>query len=123
MVNFPTGVPDCDSHSPAILDLLLSPDARICSTMVFPPFVNSDHVAVSASIDFPSYSQGDVPFHCISSGYSCGDWDSLCYHLRDLPWEDIFELSASAAACEFCEWVQIGIDVYIPHQKYQVKPH
>ena len=23
----------------------------------------------------------------------------------------------------FCEWVQVGIDVYIPHRKYQVKPH
>ena len=32
-------------------------------------------------------------------------------------------LSASAAASEFCEWVQVGIDVYIPHRKYQVKPH
>ena len=37
--------------------------------------------------------------------------------------EDIFKLSASAAASEFCEWVQVGIDVYIPHRKYQVKPH
>ena len=41
----------------------------------------------------------------------------------DVPWEDIFKLSASAAASEFCEWVQVGIDVYIPHRKYQVKPH
>ena len=24
---------------------------------------------------------------------------------------------------KFCEWVQVGIDVYIPHCKYQVKPH
>ena len=31
--------------------------------------------------------------------------------------------SASAAASEFFEWVQVGIDVYIPHQKYQVRPH
>ena len=31
--------------------------------------------------------------------------------------------SASTAASEFCEWVQVGIDVYIPHRKYQVKPH
>ena len=30
---------------------------------------------------------------------------------------------ASAAASEFCEQVQVGIDVYIPHRKYQVKPH
>ena len=35
----------------------------------------------------------------------------------------IFKSSASAAATEFCEWVQVGIDVYIPHRKYQVKPH
>ena len=36
---------------------------------------------------------------------------------------DIFKLSASAAASEFCEWVQVGIDVYISHCRYQVKPH
>ena len=38
-------------------------------------------------------------------------------------WEDIFKLGASAAASELCEWVQVGIDVHIPHHKYQVKPH
>ena len=43
--------------------------------------------------------------------------------MRDVPWEDIFKLSASTAASEFCEWVQVGIDVYIHHRKYQVKPH
>ena len=63
------------------------------------------------------------PFHCIAYNYSCGDWDSLCEHLRNVPWEDIFKLDASAAASEFCERVQAGIDVYIPHRKYQVKPH
>ena len=44
-------------------------------------------------------------------------------HLRNVPWEDIFKLIASAVASEFCELVQVGIDVYIPHRKYQVKPH
>ena len=34
-----------------------------------------------------------------------------------------FKLSASAAASEFCEWVWVGIDVYITHRKYQVEPH
>ena len=60
---------------------------------------------------------------CIAYDYSCTDWDGLCNHLRDVPWEDIFKLSASAAASEFCEWVQVGTDVYIAHRKYQVKPH
>ena len=30
---------------------------------------------------------------------------------------------SSAAACEFCEWVQVVIDVFIHHRKCQVKPH
>ena len=32
------------------------------------------------------------------------------------------KLCASAAASEFRQWVQVGIDVYIPHCKYQIKP-
>ena len=50
-------------------------------------------------------------------------WDDLPDHVSYVPWEDIFKLGASAAASEYCEWVQVGIDVYIPHRKYQVKPH
>ena len=60
--------------------------------------------------------------------YCCHVWAGApsCYwELLDklVPWEDIFKLSASAAAIEFCEWVQVGIDIYSPHRKYQVKPH
>ena len=36
---------------------------------------------------------------------------------------DTFKFSASTAASEFCEWVQVGINVYIPHHKYKVKLH
>ena len=56
IVNFPIWIPDCDSHSPALLDLFISSDASICSTMAFPPLGNSDQV-VSVSIDFPTNSQ------------------------------------------------------------------
>ena len=66
MVNFPTRIQDCDSHSFALLDLFLSSDASICSTMTFPPLGNSDHVVVSVSIDFPSNSQWDALFHHIA---------------------------------------------------------
>ena len=123
MVDFPTRIPDSDSHSPAFLDLFLSCNASICSTMAFPPLGNSDHIVVSVSIDFPTNSQQDAPFHRITYDYSRADWDGLRDQLKDVPWEDIFKLGASAAASEFCEWIQVGIDVYIPHRKYQVNSH
>ena len=48
---------------------------------------------------------------------------SLQDHLRNVTWEDIFKLGASAADSELCEWIQVGIDVYILHRKYQIKFH
>ena len=123
MVNIATRILDCDSYSSALLDLFLSSDASIISKMVFPPLGNSDHVVVSVSIDFPLNSERHSPFHRITYDYSCAHSDGHRDHLRDVPWEDIFELSASAAASRFCERVQVEIDVYIPHCKYQVKPH
>ena len=97
MVNFPTRIPDCDFHSPALLDLF----------MFYSSFLSigkSDHV-VSVSIDFPSNSKRDSLLHCTDYDYSPADWDSLSDHLRDVPWEDIYKLGASKAATEFCEWV------------------
>ena len=43
--------------------------------------------------------------------------------MRDVPWEDILKISASAGASEFCEWVWVRIDLYVSHRKYQVKSH
>ena len=86
--------------------------------MAFFPLGNSDYVVVSVSIDFPSNSKRDASFHCIAYDYCCAVWDSLHDHFRDVPKKYIFKLSASAAASEFCELVQVVIDVYIPHCKY-----
>ena len=83
--------------------------------MAFPQLGNSD-VVVSVSIDFPTNSQQDAPFHRIAYDYSSADWGGPHDHLRDVPWEDIFKLGASAAASGFCEWVQVGIDLYIPQK-------
>ena len=71
MVNSPTWIPDFDSHSPALLDFFL--DVSICSTMAFPPLGNSDHAVISVSIEFPSNSQQDAPFHHIAYEYSQTD--------------------------------------------------
>ena len=122
MANASTLIPDCNTSSPALLDSFLSSDASICSTVTFIPLGNSDHVVVSVSIDFPINSKWEALFHCIAYNYFCADWDGLRDHLRYALWQDVFKLSASAASSEICEYFQVGIDVYIPHCKYQVKP-
>ena len=109
MVHFPTRIPDSNSHSPVLLDLFLSSDASICSTLAFPPLGNYD-VVISITIDFPSNSKVDAPFHCTTYDYLRADWDGLRNHLRAFP-----------SDTEFCEWIQFGVDVYIPHCKYQAK--
>ena len=87
IVNFPTRITDCDSHSPALLDLFISSDASISSTMAFLPMGNSDHFVVSVSIDFPINSKQDTPFHRVAYDYPRADWDGLRDHLRDVPSE------------------------------------
>ena len=60
IVNFPTQIPDCDSHSPALLDLFISSGTSICSTyiyglyMAFLPLGNSDHVLLLLLVNFVS---------------------------------------------------------------------
>ena len=41
---------------------------------------------------------------------------------RSTKFKDIFKFGTSAAASEYCGWVQIEIDVYIP-QKLKVKSY
>ena len=57
--------------------------------------------------------QNEVRFHCITYDYSCANWDDLHDHLRDVPLDNIFKLSAFAATSEFCDWIQTGIYVYL----------
>ena len=78
MVNFPTRITDCESHNPTLLDLFISSDASICSTMA------SLHweILVMLLSQFPSNSQLDATFHRIAYDYSRPD----CEHLRISPW-------------------------------------
>ena len=88
--------------------------------MTFPLLGNSDHVIVSVSIDFPSNTQRDAPFYRITYDYSRADWDRFGDHLR--VFHGRISLRCASAARQFCEWVQVGTDVYITYRKYQVTP-
>ena len=118
MVNFSSEIRDCDFHSHALFDLFLF--LHLFSLFGFPTIRKLCMLC----------SQFPLTFHHIHNGIPC--FMALLMtilvligmdYLRDVPWEDIFKLSVSAAGIEFCEGVRVGIDLYIPHGKYQVKPH
>ena len=69
LVNFPTQISNCDSHSPVLLGLFIHSDASTCSIVAFPLLGNSDHVLVSVCID----SKEDAHFHGTAYNYSCAD--------------------------------------------------
>ena len=77
MVNFPTWIPDYDSHRPSLLDLFLCSNSSICSAMAYLPLGNSDHVVVSVSTDFSVNSEQDAPFRCIAYDHSHADRDPV----------------------------------------------
>ena len=89
-------------------------------------------VIVSVSIDFPSNPKVDAqkwvpksgrPFFIAQLMIVLVLIGTIFDHLRNIPSEVIFKLDASTAAAEFCEWVQVVIDVHISHRKYYVKPY
>ena len=73
IVNFPTRIPDCDSHSPALLDIFLSFQDSVWYTMAFPSLGRCNHVFVSVSIDFQVNSKQGTPFHRVAYNYSRAD--------------------------------------------------
>ena len=110
-----------------LLFWFISFDASICSTMAFLPLGNSDHVVVSVSIDFPSYSQWHAHFIALLMTLLMLIgvvfliiWEM--FHGR-ISLNSVPLLQQNSLAAEFWEWVQVGTDVYIPHWKYQVKYH
>ena len=70
---------------------------RTCSPILVELIDLVNSVIIFLSLDFPSNSLQDTPFHHIAYYYYGADWDRLCVHLRDVPWEDTFKLGASAA--------------------------
>ena len=102
----PTRTPDHDSQSRCFK--FISFDPTICSA--------SDFNANSDQFPLTSNSKGDSAFDHKAFDYSRADRGDIGGHVRDVPWDDIFKLDVSTAAAEFCEWIQVGIDVYnIPH--------
>ena len=122
IVDFPTRIPDRDDHQPYLLDIFLCSNPDSCTVASHHTLGKSDHMIVGVDVKFVVKSTNEHPYHRTIYSYSKEDWDGLRDHLR-VPWLDIFKHNATYAAKDITEWVEIGIDCYVHHRKFQLKPH
>ena len=104
MFNFCTWIYDCDSHSSAFITVTshsLSSNPCICSTVVFSSLGNSYHFLDLVLIGFFFKLKRDAPFHRTIYSSSRSDRGGCRDHLRDVPWEGIFELVLLLLALNF----------------------
>ena len=62
-------------------------------------------------------------YYRTSYNYLNGDWDSFHDFHRDAPLDNFFSLSADNCEAEITKWIQSGIESFVPHRRFQVKPH
>jgi hypothetical protein len=123
LIDFPTRFPDRADQSPSLLDLFLTSESCICKTSSGSILGKSDHAVVNVDISFGLNTSHDPPIHKTFFSFHCGQWDDFRDLLRDIPWDEVFQLPTEECAKEISSWLQAGIDAFIPSQKYHARPH
>ena len=112
LIDYPTRIPDAENHFSSLLDLFLTSCPNECKpSPPHPPFGTSDHIVLSVTVNFPPKQSTEVPFH------------RTVYIRSFLAVSRYFQLSASEATARISDWITAGIDIFVPHKKYQQKPH
>ena len=105
MINFPTRIPDCLPQSWSFGFIYFFWDEYLfCNG--FRSILNFWSCCCLTFHWISVKLKGNTQFHHITYDCSRADWDGLRHHLRNVLWEDIFKLGASAAS-EFL-WVGLG---------------
>ena len=94
-----------------------------CVAKVLPPIGNSDHATISVSVAYSSPSTTFQPFHRTVFQFGKADWDGFRSFVADVPWLTILKLGPDLAADELSQWINLGMEIYIPSRTYQIKAH
>ena len=122
LIDFPTRIPDVEDHFQSLLDLFLTSCSEQCQACPCSPLGRSDHLVVEININMPPNESTDVPFHRTVYRYNNADWDSFRSHLAETP-KAYFKHRASKTAQLVSDWIYAGIESFVPHKKYKLKPH
>ena len=123
VVKFSTRVPDTPGQFPSLIDLYLMSDPNSSTATKLEPLGTSDHYVISVSVKLPTKSSSKTPFHCTAYRYLQADWNNFRSYLADSPIQNFFKFQLNKLVNLLSDWIRNGIDIFIPHRKFQQKPH
>ena len=122
IVESPTRVPDRDGDTGYLLDLFLTTKPESFSHKVTSPLGSSDHCVVTVTAK-RSFTTPSAPFHRTVYRFQNADWCGFRTFMSQVIECLDFRGDVNSLAQELTEWLQIGMEAYIPHRTYQMKPH
>ena len=121
IVSSPTRVPDRVGDTGYLLDLFLTSTPECFSHKVSSPLGSSDHCVITVTHKQTS-STPSAPFHRTLYQFAKADWCGFRTFLSQVAEKHILSNDVHKSAQELAEWLQVGMEAYIPHRTYQVKP-
>ena len=115
-INGMTQYVNTPTHNSHILDVVLVNDQfTISSLSVIEPFSTSDHCAILFTVSFES--NYDEATQCIVYDWQKADWLSFNNFLFGIDWSRVAStnLTVDLLWSAFCEILNRGIEMYIPH--------
>lgn len=114
LISDPTRVPDRDGDRANTLDLFLTSHPAIYQTpSVSSPLGLSDHCLITLTHDSQQLPKQPQSRKLVFF-YDKTDWDSLRDFYATVPWASCFSDDPNSTADQITEWIQCGIDSYVP---------
>lgn len=116
LVDQPTRIPDIASHTPSLLDLLLTTHPEGYQVEVRAPLGSSDHCLISSKVPQAKPPQLAVAKRRLWH-YGSADWDGMRDYFASIPWKQrcFSDHDTSASAAAITEEIILGMEYYIPH--------
>ena len=123
IVTSPARVPDRDGDTGyRYLHLFLTSAPEFFSHKATSPLGSSDNCVVTVKCE-QLFLAPSVPFHRTVYRYAKADWCGFRSFFSQVSEDLIINDDVHKSAQELAEWLQFGMNAYIPHRSYQVKPH
>ena len=117
LVHSPTRIPDVETHTSSLLDLLLTTRPDEYSISVEAPLGSSDHCLVRTQVPCTHYNPPRSGGWRRVWHYKSADWDGLREFYASYPWRQLCFATADPSICaaSVAETILVGMECYIPH--------